>query len=231
MGRPESDWRRGMKIFTVFVFFLAVVSVSPVTVALSGESAVFSNERFVQRLLEGNKRFAEGKPSHPNETLARREQVAKGQHPFAVVVSCSDSRVPPEIIFDQGIGDLFVVRVAGNIIDDAGLGSIEYAAEHLHVSLIVVLGHERCGAVEAAVKGGEAPGQIKSLVGAMRPAVEKARGEPGDLAENAMRTNVKMVVERLKASKPILEHLVHKGTLSVIGARYDLDDGEVTLTP
>jgi len=220
-----------MKVFAVFVFFLAVVIVSPVTVALCGESAVFSNERFVQRLLEGNKRFADGKPSHPNQTFERREHAAKGQHPFAVVVSCSDSRVPPEIIFDQGIGDLFVVRVAGNILDDAGLGSIEYAAEHLHVSLIMVLGHERCGAVEAAVKGGEAPGHIKSLVGAIQPAVEKARGEHGDLAENAMRTNVKMVVDHLKASKPILEHLVHNGTLTVVGARYDLDDGQVSIIP
>jgi carbonic anhydrase len=157
--------------------------------------------------------------------------VANGQRPFAVIVSCSDSRVPPEIIFDQGIGNLFVVRCAGNIVDDAGLGSIEYAAEHLHVSLIVVLGHERCGAVEAAVKGGEAPGHIKSLVEAIRPAVEKVKGRPGDLAENAMRGNVKLVVDHLKASKPILEHLVHKGTLSVIGARYDLDDGHVILIP
>ena len=220
-----------MKIFKVFVFLLAVVAVFPVTVALSGESAVFSNERFVQRLLDGNRRYVDGKPSHPNQTLERRKHVAKGQHPFAVVLSCSDSRVPPEIIFDQGIGDLFVVRVAGNIVDDAGLGSIEYAVEHLHASLIVVLGHERCGAVEAAVKGGEAPGRIKSLVEAIRPAVEKSKGEPGDLAENAMRANVRLVVDHLKASKPILEHLVHKGTLTVVGARYDLDDGQVTVIP
>lgn len=220
-----------MKVFKVFAFLLAAVAVFPVTVALSGESAVFSNERFVQKLLDGNKRYVDGKPSHPNQTPERRRHVAKGQHPFAVVVCCSDSRVPPEIIFDQGIGDLFVVRVAGNIVDDAGLGSIEYAAEHLHVSLIVVLGHERCGAVEAAVKGGEAPGHIKSLLETIRPAVEKAKGKPGDLAENAMRTNVKMVVDHLKASKPILEHLVHKGTLTVVGARYDLDDGMVTLMP
>ena len=220
-----------MRVFKVFAFLLAAVAVFPVTVALSGESAEFSNERFVQRLIEGNKRHVDGKPSHPNQTPERRRHVSTGQHPFAVVLSCSDSRVPPEIIFDQGIGDLFVVRVAGNIVDDAGLGSIEYAAEHLHVSLIVVLGHERCGAVEAAVKGGEAPGRIKSLVEAIRPAVEKAKGKPGDLAENAMRTNVKMAVDHLKASKPILEHLVHKGTLTIVGARYDLDDGMVTLMP
>lgn len=220
-----------MKVLKVLVGVLLILFMFQGTVAYSGESAVFSNERFVQRLLDGNKRYVDGKLSHPNQTPERRQHVAKGQHPFAVVVSCSDSRVPPEIIFDQGIGDLFVVRVAGNVIDDTGVGSIEYAAEHLHVSVIVVLGHERCGAVEAAVKGGEAPGHIKSLVEAIRPAVERAKGRPGDLAENAMRGNVKLVVDRLKASKPILEHLVHKGTLSVIGARYDLDDGQVTLIP
>lgn len=218
-----------MKMLKVLVGISSILFIVQAEVAYSGESAVFSNERFVQKLLEGNKRYANGKPSHPNQAFERRKHVAKGQHPFAVVISCSDSRVPPEIIFDQGIGDLFVVRVAGNIIDDAGLGSIEYAAEHLHVSLILVLGHERCGAVEAAVKGGEAPGRIKSLLEALRPAVENAKGRPGDLTENAMRGNVKSVVDRLKASKPILEHLVHKGTLTVVGVRYDLDDGMVTL--
>lgn len=220
-----------MKVLKVLVYGWFIFFMFQATVAYSGESAVFSNERFVQRLIDGNKRYVGGKPSHPNQTPERRRHVSKGQHPFAVVVCCSDSRVPPEIIFDQGIGDLFVVRVAGNIVDDAGFGSIEYAAEHLHVSLVVVLGHERCGAVEAAVKGGEAPGHIKSLLETIRPAVEKAKGKPGDLAENAMRTNVKMVVDHLKASKPILEHLVHKGTLTVVGARYDLDDGMVTLMP
>jgi carbonic anhydrase len=223
--------RELVKMLKVLVGVASILFILQAGVAYSGESVAFSNERFVQKLLEGNKRYVEGKPSHPNQTFERRKHMAKGQHPFAVVISCSDSRVPPEIIFDQGIGDLFVVRVAGNIVDDAGLGSIEYAAEHLHVTLIVVLGHERCGAVEAAVKGGEAPGHIKSLVEAIRPAVENAKGRPGGLAENAMRTNVKMVVEHLKASRPILEHLVHKETLSVIGARYDLDDGHVTLIP
>jgi len=220
-----------MKVLKVFVDVSVILFMFQATVAYSGESAVFSNDRFVQKLLDGNKRYVEGKPSHPNQTPERRQHVANGQHPFAVIVSCSDSRVPPEIIFDQGIGDLFVVRVAGNVIDDTGVGSIEYAAEHLHVSVILVLGHERCGAVEAAVKGGEAPGHIKSLVEAIRPAVENAKCRPGDLAENAMRGNVKLAVDHLKASKPILEHLVHKGTLSVIGARYDLDDGQVTLIP
>jgi carbonic anhydrase len=220
-----------MKVFKMLVEISSIFFMFQATVAYSGESAVFTNERFVQRLLDGNKRYVDGKPSHPNQTFERRKQVTKVQHPLAVVVSCSDSRVPPEIIFDQGIGDLFVVRVAGNVVDDAGLGSIEYAAEHLHVSLIVVLGHERCGAVEAAVKGGEAPGHIKSLLETIRPAVEKAKGQPGDLAENAMRSNVKMVVDHLKTSNPILEHLVYKGTLTIVGARYDLDDGLVTIMP
>src|SRR6059036_1627413 len=106
----------------------------------------------------------------------RREELAKSQHPFAVVLGCSDSRVPPEIVFDQGLGDLFVLRVAGNVINDESLGSIEYAVDHLAVRLIVVLGHQRCGAVKAekdtiAAKG-EAPGHIQSLVTAIKPAVE-----------------------------------------------------------
>ena len=146
-------------------------------------------------------------------------------------MSCSDSRVPPEIIFDQGLGDLFVIRLAGNILDDAALGSLEYAVEHLGVKYIMVLGHERCGAVDAAVKGGEIPGHIGSLVKAIQPAVEKVKNLPGDLLDNAVRANVTMVVQQLKSSGPILEELVKKGDLAIAGARYDLDDGEVKILP
>lgn len=146
-------------------------------------------------------------------------------------MSCSDSRVPPEIIFDQGLGDLFVIRLAGNILDDAALGSLEYAVEHLGVKYIMVLGHERCGAVDAAVKGGEIPGHIGSLVEAIQPAVEKVKNLPGDLLDNAVRANVTLVVQQLKSSGPIIEELVKKGALTIAGARYDLDDGEVKILP
>ncbi len=184
-----------------------------------------------QTLMDGNKRYVDAGPLHPNQTAERRAEVAKGQHPFAVIVSCADSRVPPEVLFDQGLGDLFVIRLAGNILDDAALGSIEYAVEHLGVRYIMVLGHERCGAVEAAVKGGKAPGHIGSLIKAIQPAVDKARNEPGELLDNAVRANVARVVQQVKSSAPILKESVRKGDLTVVGARYDLEDGVVAILP
>ncbi|MCL6096996.1 MAG: carbonic anhydrase [Bacteroidetes bacterium] len=182
----------------------------------------------IKKLVDGNKRYASSKMIHPDQTSARRTELKNEQHPFAVVLSCSDSRVPPEVIFDQGIGDLFVIRVAGNVLDDAAIGSIEYAVEHLNVKLIVVLGHERCGAVSAAVKGGEAPGHLRYLVEAIQPAVEKAKSLSGDIVENAVRINVQNVVAQLKSSEPIIEEFVHEKKVDVVGARYDLDDGLVT---
>ena len=182
----------------------------------------------IKKLVEGNKRYTSLKMIHPDQTATRRTEVRNEQHPFAIILSCSDSRVPPEIIFDQGIGDLFVVRVAGNVLDNAAIGSIEYAVEHLNVKLVVVLGHERCGAVSAAVKGGEVPGHLRYLVEAIQPAVEKAKQLSGDLLENAVLINVKNVVAQLKSSEPIIEEFVHENKVNVVGARYDLDDGAVT---
>lgn len=182
-----------------------------------------------EKLLDGNKHYVEAKLSHPDQTHDRLTEVSQGQHPFAVIVSCSDSRVPPEIIFDQGLGDLFVIRLAGNIVDDAALGSIEYAVDHLGVKYIMVLGHERCGAVEATVKGGHAAGHIQRLVKAIAPAVKQARNQPGDLLDNAVRANVSMVVKRLESATPILKAEFDKHELAIEGARYDLDDGSVTM--
>ncbi len=181
----------------------------------------------LQQLIDGNNRYVEAQFRHPHQLAERRMEVAKGQHPFAIILTCADSRVPPEIVFDQGLGDLFVLRVAGNVIDDAVIGSIEYAAEHLGTPLLVVMGHERCGAVDAAVKGGEVPGHIGALVKAISPAVVKARGKAGDLLDNSVRANVEMVTAKLKSSQPILAHLVEDSKLEVIGAYYDLDDGHV----
>lgn len=182
----------------------------------------------MQKLVEGNLRYVEGKTIHPNQDGPRRDALAKGQSPFAVIIGCSDSRVPPEVIFDQGLGDLFVIRLAGNIVDDFAIGSIEYAAEHLGTPLIIVLGHESCGAVSAAVSGSEIPGHIKTLVEEIQPAVDKAKSSGGDVLENAIKFNVEAVVEKLKTSHPILDHLVEEGDLKIIGARYDLDEGVVT---
>lgn len=179
-------------------------------------------------LRAGNAHHVAQKYLHPHETAERRRQLASGQHPHAEVLSCSDSRVPPELVFDQGLGDLFIVRVAGNVASDAELGSLEYGAEHLHIPLLVVLGHQHCGAVTAAVEGGEAEGHIGALVSMLRPAVEKTRGLPGDAVENAVRANVEMVVKQLRGSTPVLAGLVSKGELRVVGAVYSLDTGEVT---
>jgi carbonic anhydrase len=143
------------------------------------------------------------------------------------VLSCADSRVPPELIFDQGLGDLFTVRVAGNIVDDVILGSLEYAAEHLHVPLIIVLGHTGCGAVKATIEGGEPNTHIEALVKAIRPAVEQASHEAGALMENAVRDNVRIAVKQLEQSNPILAELVRHGKLQIRGAVYHLDTGAV----
>ena len=188
----------------------------------------------LKRLVEGNKRFVGGKPRHPNQGARRRGEVARGQHPFAVVLGCADSRVPPEVVFDQGLGDLFVVRVAGNIADDAVVGSLEYAVEHLGARLIMVLGHAKCGAVAAAVeaagKPGALPGHVGSLVNPILPAVQEARGQPGDLLDNAVRANVERVVRRLQSSEPVLAEMVKGGKGKIVGARYDLGTGEVQIT-
>jgi carbonic anhydrase len=194
----------------------------------AAEAAAKAN---LQRLKDGNLRFTSGKSERPHQGADQRELVAKGQKPFALILGCADSRVPPEILFDQGLGDLFVVRVAGNVVDDPGLGSIEYAVEHLNVKLIVVLGHERCGAVDAATKGGDPGGHIGSLVHAIAPAVESARIRKGNLLEEAVKANVLRIVSELKNSAPILAPEAQAGLLTVVGAVYDLDTGTADFLP
>jgi carbonic anhydrase len=182
-----------------------------------------------QLLSEGNARFVSGHTDHPRQDVERRAELANAQHPFAVILACADSRTGPELVFDQGLGDLFVVREAGNVLDDHTIGSIEYAAEHLHTPLIVVLGHERCGAVAAArdtiAAKGHAEGHIASLVEAIRPAVEATGGQNADAT---CRANIRNTVHELEASEPLLHHMVEKGELAIVGAYYDLDTGEVT---
>jgi carbonic anhydrase len=180
----------------------------------------------LQRLVEGNGRYVASKLTHPNQGAERRMEVSKGQSPFAIIVGCSDSRIPPEIVFDQGLGDLFVVRVAGNVLEDIGMGSIEYAVDHLGVSLVVVLGHGKCGAVSATVQGGHAPGHIGAIVKAISPALEKAKGLAGDLTDNTIKVNAQLMVEQIKSSAPILSGKVSEGALKVAGAYYDIERGK-----
>lgn len=190
-----------------------------------------TSESALAELKSGNQHHAAHHYAHPHETLERQRELVASQHPHAEILSCADSRVPPEMIFDQGLGDLFVVRVAGNVASDTEIASLEYGAEHLHVPLLVVLGHEHCGAVTAAVEGGNASGHIPALIKMLTPAVEKSRGLSGDLVENSVRTNVEMVVKQLRTSEPVLQELVHEKKLKVVGAVYSLDTGRVTWLP
>jgi carbonic anhydrase len=186
-------------------------------------------EEALQKLMDGNGRFAHSRSIHPNQTEERRAECSKGQKPFAAIVGCSDSRIPPEIVFDQGLGDLFVVRVAGNIVDDVTLGSIEYVIGHLGTELVVVLGHGKCGAVTATVQGEEARGNIAKIVRAIAPAVEKAKNLSGDLIDNSIKANVELAVERITSSKPVLSELVKDGKIRIVGAYYDIESGIVEI--
>ena len=181
----------------------------------------------LQKLIEGNKRFTLSKQSRPNQNKERRQELAKGQKPFAVIVGCSDSRVPPEIIFDQGLGDLFVIRVAGNIVDDVGLGSIEYAVDHLGTQLIVVLGHSKCGAVTAALQGGTPHGHVGNIMEAIKPAIDVAKDLPGNLTDNTIKANARLVASQIQSSQPILSELAHLDRIAIVSAYYDIENGEV----
>jgi carbonic anhydrase len=178
-------------------------------------------------LLAGNARFVEGRAAG-HDLLARREQVAGGQDPFAVVLSCSDSRVPSELVFDQGLGDLFVCRVAGNVLDPIVLGSIEYAVLHLSPLLVMILGHERCGAVTAALElaeaGGAVRGSIHSVLDALGPAIK-----PGTSVETAVRVNAQATAGALVERSAIVRDEVESDALRVVSALYSLDSGTVEL--
>jgi len=192
----------------------------------------------LERLRDGNRRFVAGRiGAGIRDSLARRQEVAVSQSPFAVILGCADSRVPAEIVFDQGIGDLFIVRVAGNIATPSQVGSVEFAAASFGTRLVVVLGHSRCGAVAVAAKEIENPSEelspgLCSIVDRVRPSVEafldsEDRGDQAALVAKAVRENVRISVEQLRSRSPILTPLIESDGLRVIGAEYSLDTGEV----
>ncbi|MEH1767333.1 MAG: carbonic anhydrase [Nostoc sp.] len=185
-------------------------------------------DKALQELLDGNERFVQTKRKNPHQTHSRLVEVAKGQKPFASILGCADSRVPSEIVFDQGLGDLFVCRVAGNIATREEIGSLEFGSLVLGSKVIVVVGHERCGAVSAALKGGEVPGQIGSLIEAIKPSVESSKGQSGDKLENACKANILTQVKKLKSS-PVLSELINAEKLKIVGAYYDLDTGKISI--
>ncbi len=190
---------------------------------------MISAKEALQRLLEGNQRFFEGNSIKPNHSPERVKEISPKQTPFALVIGCSDSRIVPEIIFDQGLGDLFVVRVAGNTVDNVCVGSIEYAVEHLDIKLIVVLGHSHCGVFAAAMGGDDEHHHLSALVETARSAVIKAKVKEGDLLDNAIKENVRILIDTLKNTKPVLNKVLNSGEVMIQGAFYDLETGKVDL--
>ncbi|MEG4112320.1 MULTISPECIES: carbonic anhydrase [unclassified Microcoleus] len=182
----------------------------------------------LQKLIDGNKRFVDSKRQNPHQDFGRLTEVAKTQKPFAAILGCADSRFPSEIIFDQGLGDLFVCRVAGNVVTSEEMGSLEFGTLVLGAKVLVVVGHKRCGAVDATIKGAQVPGQIGSLLDAIKPAVESSKDQAGDRLENAVKANVILQAKRLKAS-PVISKLIAENKLKVVGGYYDLDTGRVTI--
>ncbi|MBD2568587.1 carbonic anhydrase [Anabaena lutea] len=211
------------------------------TILLKGEPAIADNpptsvkpqpispDAALKSLVAGNQRFVEGKRLNPHQSKSRLQETALAQYPFAAILGCADSRVPAEIVFDQGLGDLFVVRVAGNVVSPTAIGSLEFSTAVLGAQLIVVLGHAKCGAVAAAIKGDPLPGRIGTFVEEIKPAVESVRNKTGNLEENSIIANVQYQAQNLAESSTILSGLIKEGKLKIVGGRYDLATGKVTI--
>jgi carbonic anhydrase len=200
--------------------------------ALPKPENVITPDAALQRLEAGNRRYVDG-VARRHDFKAEREALAKGQNPFAAILGCADSRIAPEYAFDTARGDLFVVRVAGNFATDDGIASLEYAVDALHCPLVLVLGHQACGAVSATIQsiqeGTTLPGHLPSLVAGIAPAVRSVLGKPGDTLENAIRQNVLLTVEKLKTTAPILGPASTAGKIRIAGAVYELGTGRVVL--
>jgi carbonic anhydrase len=196
----------------------------------SEHGQAISREQALAKLRAGNERFVSGQPHDWSADAAKREELVKGQEPFACVITCADSRVPPEILFDQSLGDVFVIRLAGNVITQEVTGSVDYAVEHLHVPVVVVLGHSSCGAVGAALSDTPAEGPIGSLIALIKPSIDaaKRKGFSGDdLGPAAISENARHSVDALVQSSRAIDEGIQKGTLTVLSAIYDLSSGRV----
>jgi len=206
---------------------IAALAMSSWALAADPTTPSVPADEALKMLKTGNERFVNSKVSVGKPVAARRAETAQSQHPFAIVVGCADSRTAPEIVFDQNIGDLFVVRTAGNLVDDYALGSIEYGVEHLGARLIVVLGHERCGAVTAALASSTAPGHVNSLVRDIQPAVVASKGKEGDPLANAIHENDAEVAAKIRKEAQLGELA---SQVKVVEGYYDLDTGKVEWT-
>jgi carbonic anhydrase len=188
-----------------------------------------THKQALDRLLIGNRRYASMRQLHPRQTVIDRQTLVDGQYPFAAIVSCSDSRVPSELIFDQGLGDLFIVRTAGHTINDLVLASIEYAVIVLHVPLVMVVGHAHCGAVGAVMGGGVLPGHLAELANCIRPALEEVDLSAHDALDRGIRANTRHTAARLLSQSQILADAVAANGALIVPAYYDLNTGEVEL--
>ncbi|MCE7985175.1 MAG: carbonic anhydrase [Caldilinea sp. CFX5] len=206
--------------------------VAPIQAPLPGEAPVQNPQEALERLVAGNQRYATNRSLPVNESSQRRTEVAQGQKPFATIFSCVDSRVPPELVFDRGLGDLFVIRTAGHVIDEAVLGSLEFGVAELQIPLLMVLGHASCGAVKATLEavehGAEAPASIGYLVNGIKPAIELAASQADFSLDTCINTNVTLTVNRLRET-PLLAEAVAQGQLLIVGARYNLETGAVEM--
>jgi len=217
----------------ILFFVLSIFIAGNALAATHGAVKGVSPDDALKTLLNGNKRFANRQPRHPNQSASRRISTAKeGQEPFATILSCSDSRVPLEIIFDAGIADIFAVRLAGNVVDKDALGSIEYATDHLGTKLVVVLGHTKCGAVTAVVNNDHVGGNITSFTDKIKPAVEKTRAAYKDLAGEALilestKANVRQSMGEIINSSSDIRRMLKEGRVKIVGALYDVETGTV----
>lgn len=203
---------------------ISLFSLAGIALAAEHPAASVGPEAALAKLKEGNARFAGSQVSTSRPTAAKRAETAQAQHPFAIILACADSRTAPEIVFEEGIGDLFVVRTAGNLVDDHALGSIEYAVEHLGVRLIVVLGHERCGAVTAAMASDTAPGHVGSLVRDLQPAVIATKGKEGNSLDLAIAENARLMAAKIRSDASLGELAKEVRTVSAV---YNLDTGKI----
>ena len=239
------DWVLNITIMKILLRALLVIllgtsSTSFTATAVGKDATGASPEVALQRLLrdaslavlkEGNARFVAGKSQHPNLDADRRTATAiNGQEPVATILTCSDSRAPSELIFDRGIGDLFIVRVAGNVAGESELATVEYGVEHLGTPVLLVMGHTKCGAVTAVVKGAELHGHLRSLVEHIQPAAEKAKQTPGSLEATvaaAIEANVWQTIENILTKSPAIRERAKAGKVHIIGAVYELETGRV----
>lgn len=184
-------------------------------------------QHLLDRLLEGNRRFVAGTPQHPHQDMAHRQTLLEGQRPFAAIVGCTDSRVPPELIFDQGFGDIYISRVGGTVVGDMALASLELGVIAFGIELLVVMGHAGCGAISATINGNTTAGHLPKLASLIQPSVDMARELPGDLLENTIRVNARRTAKALTERSPVMAEALANGQIAVVACYYDLATGRV----